>query len=90
MSKSCNVTGGPVIHDGLCLSGLRPSLLDNLGRKCWNHSYGYASSIFAQPCLSRTHPLKCVGNVFEQPPGWPEGRKAGCLESFRTLVQFPG
>ncbi len=114
MSKSCNGTEGVVVNDGMCLSGLRPSLLvtnasgtylnsrragpkggrqdawSHLGRKCWNHSYGYASSIFTQPCLTRTHPHKCVGNVFEQPIGWPEGRKAGCLESFRILVQFAG
>ena len=31
MSKSCNATGGPVVHGGSCLSGLRPSLLDRHG-----------------------------------------------------------
>ena len=76
--------------DTLRLCGLRPSLPGNLERKRRHHSYGYACDDLVQPDLARTHPHKFVGNELEQPTGWPEGRKAGGLESLRTLVQFPG
>ena len=67
--------------------GGRQDAWSHLEQKRRSNNYGYSSGVFVQPCLARTHPHKFVGNELGQPRGWPEGRKAGCLESFRTLVQ---
>ncbi len=48
-----------------------------------SHSNGYASSGDHPTCLagSPTKSHETAGSGFEQPTGWPEGRKAGCLKS---------
>ncbi len=71
---------------------------DDLVHKCVRNVFGRAKharraryrDVSRPSDLIRTRPHKFVRKEFEQPLGWAEGRRAGCPESFRTLVQLAG